>query len=93
LRQFLVDANDGEETAALEAAIAALEAVEQVEQVCGEAYQVAGVLLSDTGQFDTDHGNKILDNLSQMRMVHDDVLPWESVEQAREAPPAAAVER
>lgn len=49
---------------------------DEAQQVCAEAYQVVGVLLDDTGQFDTEHGTKILDNLSEHRPVHDDVLPW-----------------
>ena len=71
---------------------------DELEQLCAEAYQVVGVLLDDTGQFNTEHACKILDNLSQMRRVHDDVLPWESVdmdamqyvEQARAALASAA---
>jgi hypothetical protein len=50
--------------------------VAELERVCAESYQVVGVLLSDTDQFDTDHGEKILDNLSEARIVHEDVLPW-----------------
>ena len=65
----------GRMTAQLEAAE---RRVAELERVCAEAYQVVGVLLSDTDQFDTDHGEKILDNLSEARIVHEDVLPWES---------------
>jgi hypothetical protein len=50
------------------------------EQVCAEAYQVVASLLSDLGQYDTEPGQKILDNLSQAKMVHSDVLPWPSFE-------------
>jgi hypothetical protein len=50
--------------------------------VCYEAYQVVGSLLSDLGEFDTPEAQKILDNLSEARLVHDDVLPWESHEPA-----------
>jgi|GEM_PF-4034215 len=50
------------------------------QMVCAEAYQVVGSLLSDLGQFDTAHGEKILDNLSDHRLVHDNVLPWPSFE-------------
>lgn len=49
---------------------------DEAQQVCAEAYQVVGILLDDTGQFETEHGTKILDNLSEHRQVHDDVLPW-----------------
>lgn len=48
------------------------------DEVCAQAYQVVGSLLSDVGAFNTDHARKILDNLSQARVVHDDVLPWPS---------------
>lgn len=48
--------------------------------VCAEAYQVVGSLLSDLGKFDTPEAEKILDNLSQHRLVHTDVLPWPSYE-------------
>jgi hypothetical protein len=47
-------------------------------EVCGEAYQVVGSLLSDLGIFNTERARKILDNLSQHRMVHRDILPWPS---------------
>jgi hypothetical protein len=49
---------------------------DEAQQVCAEAYQVVGILLDDTGQLETEHGTKILDNLSEHRPVHDDVLPW-----------------
>lgn len=52
----------------------------EAEQVCAEAYQVVGSLLSDLGKFDTDEAEKILDNLSQAKLVHKDVLPWPSYE-------------
>lgn len=50
----------------------------EAEQVCMQAYQVVGSMLSDLGQFNTERATKILDNLSQHRMVHEDVLPWPS---------------
>ena len=50
--------------------------------VCYEAYQVVGSLLSDLGKFGTPEGDKILDNLSQARRIHLDVLPWASYEQS-----------
>jgi hypothetical protein len=45
-------------------------------KVCAEAYQVVGALLDDLGIFATEAGAKIMDNLSQHRLVHRDVLPW-----------------
>lgn len=53
---------------------------DEAQQVCAEAYQVVGSMLSDLGQFQTDRAKKVLDNLSQHRMVHGDVLPWPSFE-------------
>lgn len=53
-------------------------AIPDAERLLAEAYQVVGLLLSDLGQFESDHAEKILDNLSQMRVVHEDVLPWPS---------------
>ena len=50
--------------------------------VCAQAYQVVGSLLSDLGQFDSEHATKILDNLSAGAVVHDDVLPWPSFAQS-----------
>lgn len=47
--------------------------------VCFEAYQVVGSLLVDLGEFDSEIGQKVLDNLSVARLVHDDVLPWPSL--------------
>lgn len=64
-------------------------AASEAELVCAEAYQVVGTLLSDIGQFDTERGQKILDNLSEARMIHTDILPWPSIERA--APPAGQV--
>jgi len=54
--------------------------VDEVRKVCAEAYQVVGSLLVDLGQFNTDRATKILDNLSEQRLVHDDVLPWPSLQ-------------
>jgi hypothetical protein len=50
----------------------------EAQSVCWEAYQVVGSLLMDLGQFGTERADNILDNLSEARMVHDDVLPWPS---------------
>jgi Lar family restriction alleviation protein len=52
----------------------------EAEQVCAEAYQVVGSLLSDLGRFDMPEAQRILDNLSQARLVHTNVLPWPSYE-------------
>lgn len=49
------------------------------EKICAQAYQVVGSLLNDLGVVNTPEAEKILDNLSQSCVVHDDVLPWESI--------------
>jgi hypothetical protein len=64
------------------------EANAEAEMVCAEAYQAVGCMLSDLGQFDSERGQKLLDNLSRARMVHQDILPWPSFEAPSQ--PAAA---
>lgn len=59
----------------------------EAEEVCAEAYQVVGSLLSDLGIFETKHAKQILDNLSQAKMVHKDVLPWPSFDRKRRGEP------
>lgn len=56
--------------------LAEADAYEQCAAVLAEAYVVAGELLGRTGEFHSPRAVKLLDNLSQMRKVHDDVLPW-----------------
>ena len=53
--------------------------VDEMRQVLAEAYQVVGCMLSDLGIFHEDRAEKILDNLNEGRMVHQDVLPWTPV--------------
>ena len=55
--------------------------VRELEAVCGETYQVIGSLLSDVGLFGTERGDKVLDNLYEGRLVHQDVLPWDRATQ------------
>lgn len=50
----------------------------QAQLVCSEAYQVVGSMLSDLDQFDSERGQKLLDNLAAQQLVHKDVLPWPS---------------
>lgn len=68
--------------------IASAAAMPDSARVCMEAYQVVGSLLSDLGHFESEQGRKILDNLSEARMVHNDVLPWPSFEHAPREEPA-----
>ncbi|WP_409520299.1 hypothetical protein [Pseudescherichia sp.] len=55
----------------------ALKEADEMEQVCAEAYQVVGLLADACGIFETSEGvTKMLDNLSECRMVHSDILPF-----------------
>jgi len=47
-----------------------------LERICAESYQVVGWLASECGLFDHEQVIKALDNLSEQRLVHDDVLPF-----------------
>ena len=44
--------------------------------VCAEAYQVVGVMADALGVFGDATVQKVLDNLSQQKLVHKDVLPF-----------------
>lgn len=59
----------------------------QAKAVCDQAYIIVGVLLDDLGDFDSARGQKLLDNLLAAKIVHDDLLPWESIRAASPAVP------
>ncbi|ENQ1546043.1 hypothetical protein ACEOHC_003854 [Salmonella enterica] len=50
--------------------------IDELETLCAEAYQVVGSLACMADVFETEGVEKILDNLSEARLVHDDVLPF-----------------
>lgn len=51
--------------------------IEELENICGVAYQVVGSLALQAGVFETsEQVSKLLDNLSECRMIHTDVLPF-----------------
>lgn len=53
--------------------------LDELKTICAETYQVVGSLASDLGIFESsDRLVKVLDNLSQQKRVHTDVLPWPS---------------
>lgn len=55
--------------------------IKDLERICGETYQVVGSLAGDLGVFgSSEEVRKVLDNLSQQRLVHHDVLPFPSFE-------------
>jgi|GEM_PF-1196628 len=50
--------------------------IEELRRICAEAYQCVGVLSDMCGAFDDAGVIKLLDNLSQQKLVHSDVLPF-----------------
>jgi hypothetical protein len=50
--------------------------INELEQVCAELYQVIGSLSDHAGLFDHQDVIRALDQASQARIVHDDLLPW-----------------
>lgn len=62
--------------AAWKAILTSSEEYPEAAAVCAEAYQVVSILLEQTGQFDTPRAQHLLDNLSQHRLVHKEILPW-----------------
>ncbi|SQB09528.1 Uncharacterised protein [Citrobacter koseri] len=51
--------------------------IETLRRICSEAYQCVGVLADRCGALDDTGFIKLLDNLSQMKLVHDDLLPFQ----------------
>jgi transposase-like protein len=50
--------------------------ITELERVCAELYQVLGSLSDSTELFDHPDVIRALDQASQARVVHDDLLPW-----------------
>lgn len=56
---------------------------EELETICAESYQVVGILADAAGVFETSESvSGALDNLSQAKLVHTDVLPFELEEKS-----------
>jgi hypothetical protein len=51
---------------------------DELQQIIAQSYQVIAVLANDCGRFDTPSVSKALDNTSQMKLIHRDVLPFPS---------------
>ena len=49
---------------------------DEAEIVCAQCYQVIGYLADQLGVFDHPAVIKALDNASQAKLIHDDVLPF-----------------
>jgi hypothetical protein len=52
------------------------EHIKELKRLCAQTYQVVGALASECDRFEDEAVQKALDNLSQLRIVHDDVLPF-----------------
>lgn len=61
---------------------------DELKRICGESYQVVGILADEAGRFDDPAVTKALDNLSDAKLTHDDVLPFPAREVAQAAPVA-----
>lgn len=51
--------------------------IELLRRICAEAYQCVGYLSEECGASDDEHVIKLMDNLSQMKLVHEDLLPFQ----------------
>lgn len=57
--------------------------IDELETICAEAYQCVAVLAIAANEFeDNPQVIKLLDNLCEARLVHDDVLPFSVKEKA-----------
>lgn len=51
--------------------------ITELEEICAEVYQVVGILADKAGVFETSVAvSKVLDNLSETKMIHKDILPF-----------------
>lgn len=51
-------------------------ALEEAANVCAELYQVIGCLADELGILDHPDVQRALDNASEHKLVHRDLLPW-----------------
>lgn len=52
--------------------------IEELETICGEAYQMVGALAVKADVFETSTAvEQMLDNLSEARLVHTEILPFD----------------
>lgn len=65
---------------------AAVNEIEKLQRICAEAYQVVGILADDAGRFHEDAVERVLDNLSEQALIHDNVLPFPSGETVNQPP-------
>lgn len=53
------------------------------DMVLDEAYLAVGSMADDLGIFNHEKVRALLDNLSQHKRVHKDIIPWPSVEEMK----------
>ena len=53
---------------------------DEKQELLRQLYQIVGSMLSDMGLFESERGQKLLDNIYAERVLHDDLLPWPSFE-------------
>lgn len=51
--------------------------IEILRRICAEAYQCVGYLAEECRATDDSHVIKLMDNLSRMKLVHEDLLPFQ----------------
>lgn len=54
------------------------ERIDELERLLAEAYQVVSVLAEDAGRWSDTDVQQMMDNLAEMKFVHENVLPFES---------------
>ena len=50
--------------------------VAELETICAELHVIIGALAAEAGVYDHPEVSKALDNASECRLVHKDLLPW-----------------
>ena len=53
---------------------------DEKQELLRQLYQIVGSMLSDMGLFESERGQKLLDNIYAERVLHDALLPWPSFE-------------
>jgi hypothetical protein len=52
------------------------ERIMELERICDEAYQVIGSIAGEFHIMESPDVQRVLDNLSEKKLVHKDILPW-----------------
>lgn len=57
---------------------------DEKEETLAEAYVIVGNLLIETGLFDHPNSQKLLDMLAEQKVIHKDLLPWDTAKMLEE---------